>query len=78
MFTSKMKSGRLFIDLSMTEKRAKCTCAIIVHGHSLEIEVCKRNVRSGSRPHSRISRSEASFLFVFSFVFHQGRQEIGG
>ena len=33
----------------------------------LEIEVCKRNVRSGSRLHSRISRSETSFPFVFCF-----------
>ena len=43
--------------------------SIIVHGHSLEIEVCKRNVRSGTRPHSRISRSEASFLFEFFLLF---------
>ena len=38
---------------------------IILHGQSLDVEVCKRNVRSGSGPHSRIPRSEASFLFLF-------------
>ena len=45
MFTSKRKSGRLFIELSMTEKRAKRIrdhCARTF----LEIEVCKRNVRT--------------------------------
>ena len=39
--------------------------AISLHGYFLEIEVCKRNPRSGSRLHSCIFRSEASFLLSF-------------
>ena len=41
----------------------KNVLAIVFHGHFLEVEVCKRNVRSSSRLHSRFSRSEASFFF---------------
>ena len=47
-----------------------------MHGHSLEIEVCKRNVRSGSRPHSRISRSEASFLLYFILFFIKAAKKL--
>ena len=50
-------------------KREQRVLAIILHGHFLEIEVFKRNVRSGFRLHSRIS------LTAF---FLQVRQEIGG
>ena len=40
--------------------------AITLEGHFVEIEVCRRNVRSSSRLHSRISRSEASFAFFIT------------
>ena len=63
--TSRRKSGRLFIDLSLMEKRAKRTHDHFARTFFLEIEVCKRKVRSGFRLHSRISLSEASFLIFF-------------
>ena len=56
------KSGRFYIDLSVKEESKM----YILHGHFLEIEVCKSNVRSGFRLHSRISRSEASFILFFN------------
>ena len=50
----------------VNNSREQNVLALIVHGHPfffLEIEMCKRNVQSGFRLHSRFSRSEASFLF---------------
>ena len=38
--------------------REQNVLAIIVYGHFLEIEVCRRSVRSGFRLHSRFSHSE--------------------
>ena len=68
--------GRVEDYLSTCQRRKRQQNVPIVHGHSLEIEVRKRNVRSGSRP--RISCSEASFPLYFILFFQQGRQNIGG
>ena len=43
-------------------KESKTECAIVLRAHPLEIEVCERNVLSGFRVHSSISKSEASVL----------------
>ena len=69
----------IYRPVNYSRERAQNVLALILHGllFFLEIEMRKRNVRSGFRLHSRFSRSEASFLFFFA-VFHQIHQEIGG
>ena len=43
-------------------KENKTECAIVLHAHTLEIEVCERNVLNGFRVHSSIPKSETSVL----------------
>ena len=55
--------GRFFLVMSLMEKRAKRTRDNFAGHFFWEIEVCKRNVRSGFRLDSRIVLSEASSCF---------------
>ena len=43
-------------------EKSETECAFFLREHSLELEVCERNVRSGFRLHPRIAKSEASIL----------------
>ena len=65
LFASKRKSGRLFVDLSMTEKRAKRTC-----DHSARTFPGDRSVQEECAKRILTALTHLSFWSVFPFVFY--------